>query len=100
MLPKDLATRETLRKQIRPLLATGFSKVRGRVKLLPNGPPALSGSVQGWWALIRWCCADWPIRSNWPCRANTNTRGVNDNWNRAVKVLRLDVDQAKARALG
>jgi len=27
-------------------------------------------------------------------------RGVNDNWNEFVKVLRLEVDQAKARALG
>ena len=33
-------------------------------------------------------------------RANPNTRGVNDNWNESVKVLRLDVDQDKARALG
>jgi multidrug efflux pump subunit AcrB len=33
-------------------------------------------------------------------RLNPNTRGVNDNWNESVKVLRLDVDQAKARALG
>ncbi|MGT2493048.1 hypothetical protein ACU4GD_27640 [Cupriavidus basilensis] len=26
--------------------------------------------------------------------------GVNDNWNESVKVLRLDIDQDKARALG
>src|SRR6185295_5158513 len=33
-------------------------------------------------------------------RASPNTRGVNDNWNESVKVIRLEVDQAKARALG
>jgi multidrug efflux pump len=33
-------------------------------------------------------------------RASPNTRGVNDNWNESVKVLRLEIDQAKARALG
>jgi multidrug efflux pump len=33
-------------------------------------------------------------------RASPNMRGVNDNWNESVKVLRLEVDQAKARALG
>ena len=33
-------------------------------------------------------------------RANSNVRGVNDNWNEPVKVLRLEVDQTKARALG
>ena len=33
-------------------------------------------------------------------RENSNMRGVNDNWNEFVKVLRLDVDQSKARVLG
>jgi multidrug efflux pump len=33
-------------------------------------------------------------------RESANTRGVNDNWNESVKVLRLEVDQAKARAMG
>ena len=33
-------------------------------------------------------------------RANPNTVGVNDNWNESVKVLRLDLDQDKLRALG
>ena len=27
-------------------------------------------------------------------------RGINDNWNEEIKVLRLDIDQARARALG
>jgi multidrug efflux pump len=33
-------------------------------------------------------------------RANTATRGTNDNWNENVKAISLDVDQAKARNLG
>ena len=33
-------------------------------------------------------------------RQNPNTLGVNDNWNEYVKVLRLDLDQDKLRALG
>jgi multidrug efflux pump len=33
-------------------------------------------------------------------RQSPNMRGVNDNWNESIKVLRLEVDQAKARALG
>jgi multidrug efflux pump subunit AcrB len=33
-------------------------------------------------------------------RQNPNLRGINDNWNESVKVLRLDIDQDKARALG
>ena len=33
-------------------------------------------------------------------RANPNAIGVNDNWNESIKVLRLDLDQDKLRALG
>jgi multidrug efflux pump subunit AcrB len=33
-------------------------------------------------------------------RNSPNMRGVNDNWNESIKALRLEVDQAKARALG
>jgi multidrug efflux pump subunit AcrB len=33
-------------------------------------------------------------------RANANTVGVNDNWNESIKVMRLDLDQDKMRALG
>ena len=33
-------------------------------------------------------------------RQSSNPRGVNDNWNESVKVLRLEVDNSKARALG
>ena len=33
-------------------------------------------------------------------RANPNCVGVNDNWNESIKVLRLDLDQDKLRAVG
>jgi multidrug efflux pump subunit AcrB len=33
-------------------------------------------------------------------RHSVHTRGVNDNWNESIKVMRLEVDQTKARALG
>ena len=35
----DLAVRESLRIKLPTLLAQEFPEVRGRVKLLPNGPP-------------------------------------------------------------
>jgi multidrug efflux pump len=77
-----------------------FPEVRGRVKLLPNGPPVpypVQFRVVGPDPLV---LRERPTRSR-PCmRANPNMRGVNDNWNESVKVLRLEVDQAKARALG
>ncbi|QNK67924.1 efflux RND transporter permease subunit [Variovorax sp. PAMC26660] len=100
VLAKDLKVRETLRIKLPALLAREFPEVRGRVKLLPNGPPVpypvqfrvigtdpaeLRGHADEVKAVLR---------------ENANMRGVNDNWNESVKVIRLQVDQAKARALG
>jgi multidrug efflux pump len=39
VLPKDAKSRETLREKIIEIFKTDFPEVRGRVKLLPNGPP-------------------------------------------------------------
>jgi len=43
---------------------------------------------------------EWADQAKEVLRANPSMRGVNDNWNESVKVIRLDVDQDKARALG
>jgi multidrug efflux pump len=100
VLPKDLPAREVLRLKLPQMLATEFPEIRGRATLLPNGPPVaypvqfrLVGSDP---AQLR-SFAD-TIKDE--MRKSPNTRGVNDNWNESVKVLRLEVDQAKARALG
>ncbi|MBL8289901.1 MAG: efflux RND transporter permease subunit [Rubrivivax sp.] len=100
VLPKDLVTRETLRVRLPEILASEFPEVRGRVKLLPNGPP-VPYPVQ-----FRVVGSDakevraWADQAKEILRANAAMRGVNDNWNEPVKVLRLEVDQDKARALG
>jgi multidrug efflux pump len=100
VLPKDLATRENLRVRLPEILASEFPEVRGRVKLLPNGPPVpypVQFRVVGTDATqVR----AWADRAKEILRANPNMRGVNDNWNEQIKVLRLEVDQDKARALG
>jgi multidrug efflux pump subunit AcrB len=100
VLPQDLATREALRKKLPALLATEFPEVRGRVKLLANGPPVpypVQFRVVGPDPAVLRGLAD-EVKA--AMRQSPNTRGVNDNWNESVKVLRLEVDQAKARALG
>ena len=100
VLPKDLKVRESLRVKLPALLAHEFPEVRGRVKLLPNGPPVpypVQFRVVGTDPLVLRERAD-EVKA--VMRENPNTRGVNDNWNESVKVLRLEVDQAKARALG
>ena len=100
IVPKDLKIRESLRIKLPAILATDFPEVRGRVKLLPNGPPVpypVQFRVVGPDPIVLRERAD---EVKQVMRENPNTRGVNDNWNESVKVLRLEVDQAKARALG
>ncbi len=100
LLPEDLAARERIRKALPELLATEFPEVRGRVKLLPNGPPVpypVQFRVVGADPAVLRGLAD-EIKGL--MRASPSMRGVNDNWNESVKALRLEVDQTKARALG
>ncbi|BEP35909.1 efflux RND transporter permease subunit [Variovorax sp. V59] len=100
VLAKDLKVRETLRIKLPALLAQEFPEVRGRVKLLPNGPPVpypVQFRVIGTDPAQLRAHAD-EVKA--VLRENANMRGVNDNWNESVKVIRLEVDQAKARALG
>jgi multidrug efflux pump len=100
VLPKGLNEREALRLSLPRLLADEFPEVRGRVKLLPNGPPVpypvqfrVVGTDVG---TVR----QWADRAKEVLRANPSMRGVNDNWNESIKVMRLEIDQDKARALG
>ncbi len=100
IIPADLKVRESLRMKLPALLASEFPEVRGRVKLLPNGPPVaypVQFRVVGSDPLVLRERAD-EVKA--AMRESRNTRGVNDNWNESVKALRWDVDQDKARALG
>jgi multidrug efflux pump len=100
VLPKDLKVRESLRIKLPTLLAQEFPEVRGRVKLLPNGPPVpypVQFRVVGSDPMVLRERAD-EVKA--VMRESPSTRGVNDNWNESVKVMRLEVDQSKARALG
>lgn len=100
VLPKDLNARETLRLKIIAAFKTGFPEIRGRVKLLPNGPPVpypVQFRVTGTEVIKVRIIAN---QVKEIMRANPNSVGVNDNWNESVKVLRLDLDQEKLRALG
>ena len=99
-MPQDLKVRESLRQRLPALLAQEFPEARGRVKLLPNGPPVpypVQFRVVGPQAAQ---VQQWAEEAKAVLRAHPGMRGVNDNWNEQIKVLRLEVDQDKARALG
>jgi multidrug efflux pump len=100
VLPKDLKAREALRLKIIDVFKNDFPEVRGRVKMLPNGPPVpypVQFLVAGPEITTTREIAD---KVKTIMLANPNALGVNDNWNESVKVLRLDLDQDKLRALG
>jgi len=100
LLPKGLVEREELRQRLPALLAEEFPEARGRVKLLPNGPPVsypVQFRVTGVDPRV---VREWADKAKDILRASPNMRGVNDNWNENIKTLRLNIDQAKARALG
>jgi multidrug efflux pump len=100
VIPKDLPAREALSRRITEVFKTDFPGIRGRATLLPNGPPVpypVQFRVEGpEVALVKTTAAE--VKK--VLAANPNARGVNDNWNESVRVLRLNIDQDKARALG
>ncbi|MCW5659462.1 MAG: efflux RND transporter permease subunit [Burkholderiaceae bacterium] len=100
LLSKDIEQREALRKRLPALLAEEFPEVRGRVKLLPNGPPV------PYPVMFRVVGPDarevrvWADEARAILAADPAMRGVNDNWNESIKSLKLEIDQDKARAIG
>jgi len=100
LLSRDISHREELRRRLPALLADEFPEVRSRVKVLPNGPPVTYPVM---FRVVGQDAAQvrvWSAQAKEILRANPSMRGVNDNWNESIKVLRLEVDQDKARALG
>jgi multidrug efflux pump subunit AcrB len=100
LMTQSLQQRDQLMRTLPELLVKEFPEVRARVKLLANGPPVaypVQFRVFGPNPTVLRERAD-QVKS--AMRQNAHTRGVNDNWNESIKVVRLQVDQAKARALG
>jgi len=100
VMPVTVEKRDPLRRRVERVIATEFPQLRGRVKLLPNGPPVqypVQFRVIGPDAAVVRKVADQVAAV---MADNPKTVGVNDNWNENVKMLRLELDQDKARALG
>jgi multidrug efflux pump len=97
---KGRAEREQLRTRLLTIFATDFPELRGRVSRLENGPPV------GFPIQIRVSGEDIPtIRAEAQkvaavLRGNANTTNVQFDWDERAKVIKLDIDQDKARLLG
>lgn len=100
VLARDPQARDRLASKLRAAFDAEFPDVRARVNPLPAGPPVpypVQFQVTGPDAPVVREIAD---RVAAVMRADGATRGVNDNWNNPIKVLRLEIDQDRARALG
>ena len=100
LLTTGIDARETLRHDLLDLFTRDFPELRARVIRLENGPPV------GYPLQYRVSGADMAtVRSlarqlAEVVRANPATRNVNLDWEEPSKVIRLVIDQDRARVLG
>ncbi|CBL45721.1 Acriflavin resistance protein [gamma proteobacterium HdN1] len=100
IMPTSLEARDRLRLKLISLFSQEFPEARMRAKILANGPP-VAYPVQ-----LR-VIGDDPVvlrpiteQLKAVLYADADTININDNWNESIKTLKLEMDQAKARALG
>ena len=97
---RDLKSREELRKRLIAVLdGEEFSMLRGRVLRLENGPPVgypvqfrISGDDL---AKVRTLSEEVAAAM----RTDSALSNINFDWNERSKIIRLDIDQDRARAL-
>ena len=97
---RSLKEREALIHRLEDSFKVDFPNARVRATRLPNGPPVgypvqfrVSGSDT---SKLRDIAEEMAA----VMRQNPHTRDVNLDWNEKSKILKLEVDQNKARALG
>ena len=100
IMTRDEQVRDEVKHKIAELFDQGFPAVRGRVIRLENGPPVgypvqfrLLGPDPGQLRAIG-------QRMEAMLREHPATRQVNNDWGEQLRVMRVTVDQDKARALG
>ncbi|MGH8751191.1 MAG: efflux RND transporter permease subunit, partial [Burkholderiales bacterium] len=100
VLTKSNEAREKVYARAQKIFDTDFTLLRGRVNRLENGPPVgypvqfrVSGKDPAQLRKIATQVAE-------VMRANPHTHNVHLDWNELSKVVRLQVDQDKARVLG
>ena len=100
LLTPDIETREAVKAWLQGVLDAEFSDLQGRVTRLENGPP-VGFPVQ---FRVSGEHPDDVLRIAREVKAqvlaNPHTRNVNLDWDEPSKVVRLEIDQDRARALG
>lgn len=100
IVTRDIDSREAIRSWLIERLDTEFSGLQARVTRLENGPPVgypVQFRVSGEHVDTVLALAEQVAER---IRAHPETRNTNLDWRGQSKVVRLDIDQARARALG
>ncbi len=100
LLMPNIEARENVRAWLITYLNTGFPDITSRVSRLENGPPVgypLQFRVSG--ERIE-DVHRWAAKVAAAVRANPHVSNVNFDWQEPSKVVRLSLDQDRARALG
>ncbi|MGE4359997.1 MAG: efflux RND transporter permease subunit, partial [Lysobacteraceae bacterium] len=100
VLTRGVEERETVRRALIDTLATEFTALRGRVTRLENGPPVgypVQFRVSGEHIDVARALAREVAER---VRGNPHVTNVNLDWEEPSKVVRLVLDQERARALG
>ena len=100
VVAKDVQARNELAQKAEQLINSEFTSVHGHIKVLFNGPPAdypVMLRVKGpEHAKVR----EIARQIGTVMAAHPAAKNVTLNWNEKSKVMRLEIDQAKAKALG
>ncbi|HBS60616.1 MAG TPA: multidrug transporter AcrB, partial [Firmicutes bacterium] len=100
IVAKDLVARKALQEKINRLFAEDFANVRGNVKLIQTGPPSpypVMLRVSGYdHETVRALAQEVGAAM----AANPQVLNINYDWQEKSKIMRLSVDQDKARLLG
>ncbi len=97
---KDIKARAELEKKVQELFATDFVNVHGHTKVIQTGTNA------AYPVMLRFSGPDIDKVRSLAGQArdilaeDDNLKDINLDWNEKSRVLRLNIDQAKARALG
>lgn len=100
IVAKGLKERIALNEQLNRILKEQFPEVRGRVKVLQNGPPSaypVTLRVTGYDHDKVRSIAE---RASIIMARNPKLQDINLDWNEKSKTMHLEIDQAKARMLG
>jgi multidrug efflux pump len=100
VMTRSIAARERVRERLIHLFETEFTELRGRVSRLENGPPVgfpvqfrVSGEDI---ATVRALAGEVAAIA----RRNPHLTNVQLDWEEPSKIIRLDIDQDRARVLG